>query len=923
MKRFIAVVLALIMTLSIGWVPTTYAAETAGETLKNYGLLTGDQYGNLNENQHLTRAEMMVILARMLGEFDQAFAYTKKSTFTDGNNHWAERYVAYAQFRGWTAGIGNNQFGYDNEHTVREASVFMLKALGYIADVDFTWSTAYTKAAQLGLFSTIALKADQDILRGDLFKMMLQALNTKVKGLDITLGQVLKVFPPTSTVFEVKTVKATSLKEVLVTFSKPLDKATVSSSDFTISGQAVTASVLSDGYTVSLITSSTLSNMSQYTIVIDGIRSTDGLNLNRTTMTFIAADTDAPRVISVMPASSSSIEITFSEPIMTIGTVTFNSSNLVFGVSSMSGTGTNKILVQLNGIMTNGVTYAITARDFKDHVNNNSVYFSGSLTYKPDTTPATARVLYANQAVVAFEFTKPVKGFTTNHFYHTYAAWTPLNLYKDEAMTQQVGSNELVSKIYVRFAMKSGNTILGYQLPSGAVNVTILEYAGSGQRLQDSWGNSFTGGTYRVSVVADTTKPTVTKLDATGSNTLSLEFSESVKFNSNNLQVVYSTGSTIPNLGINVTGSGRTYTIQFTGVDLTGRSIRVNLTNVEDEALLPNTMTSYTKTITMPDFVAPTLTEVVKDSNLRYVYVYFSEPMNVSSTSNTGSITNRRNYTLYSGNSSLVLSTTPTLVSGKDNRMVRLALSSTENTFVTQNSNAYLLITDVQDAAGNTMSTQTIRFTNMTDLYLNPPLLSSVRATDLRTVTAIFNQVLTRVDAGAIRVYIGNTAYTPVNLTFNPSGNQTLVTFQINRDLPYDLLNTRLEINTSSTVRLENLYDYTVEDTWMDIDDRISPAIAKTASAPVRDDVKILTDANITTITLTFTEVIKVMDYPLTTFTVADAAVTKIEVATNKVILTIAPENDMSETPSLTMNSNIQDTSGNTFRASGILSTYK
>lgn len=236
MKRLIAIGLAVIMTLSSSWISTTYAAESAGETLRNFGLLKGDQYGNLNENQYLTRAEMMVILARMLGEFNQAETYARKSTFSDSSNHWAEPYVAYAQFRGWTVGIGNNQFGYQNRHTVREASVFMLKALGYIADVDFTWSTAYTKAAQLGLFSTTALKADQDILRGDLFKMMLQSLYTKVKGLDITLGQVLKVLPPTSTVFEVKTVKATSLKEILVTFSKPLDRTTVSNTDFAISG---------------------------------------------------------------------------------------------------------------------------------------------------------------------------------------------------------------------------------------------------------------------------------------------------------------------------------------------------------------------------------------------------------------------------------------------------------------------------------------------------------------------------------------------------------------------------------------------------------------------------------------------------------------------------------------------------------------
>ena len=922
MRKLMALLLAVIMVLPGSMVPPSYSAETAGETLRNYGLLTGDTSGNLNEGNYLTRAEMMVILARMLGEFDQAAAFTRKSTFTDGNNHWAERYVAYAQFRGWTAGIGNNQFGYENKHTVREASVFMLKALGYIADVDFTWSTAYTKAAQLGLFSTTSLRADQDILRGDLFKMMLQSLYTKVKGLDITLGQVLKIFPPTSTVFEVKTVKATSLKEIQVTFSKPLDRSTVSNSDFVISGQNLTATVLADGFTVSLITSGTLSNMSQYSIVIDGIRSTDGMNLTRTTMTFIAADTEAPRVISVMPASSSSIELTFSEPIMTLGTVTVNSSNLSFGISSMSGTGTNKILVLLNGIMTNGVTYAVTARDFKDHVNNTSIYFTGSMLYKPDTTPATAKVLYANQAVVAFEFSKPVKGFTTGHFYHTYAAWMPLNLFKDEAMTQPVSISDAVSKIYVRFAMKSGNTILGYQLPSGAVNVTILEFSASGQRLQDTWGNSFSGGTYRVNVVADTTRPTVTKLDATGSNILTLEFSESVKFNVSNIQVLYSTGATIPNLWLNITGSGKAYTIQFNGIDLTGRSIRVNIVNVDDEALIPNTLTSFTKTLTMPDFVPPTLTEVVKDTNLRYVYVYYSEPMNISSTSATGSVTNRRNYTIYASNSSMVLSSTPTLVSGKDNRMVRLSLTSEEYNF-SQANNAILMITNVQDAAGNTMSTQSLRFSNMTDLNANIPVLIDAKATDLRTVTATFTQALTRVDSGAIRVYIGNTAYSPVNLTFTSVGNLTIVNFQINANMPYDLANTRLDINTSSSVRLETIYGYTVEDTNVVIADNIKPAIAKTTTGQVRDDIRISSVGETTLITITFTENIKNLAYPTTTFSVAGAVVEALTVKDNKIELTITSENEIPNTMTVRMNAQIQDLAGNTFITNSDLTAFK
>jgi hypothetical protein len=886
------------------------------------GLLKGDQLGNLNENQYLTRSEMMVILARMVGEFDQAYNYSRKSTFSDGNNHWAERYVAYAQYRGWTAGIGNNKFGYENRHTVREASVFMLKALGYIADVDFTWTNAYTKAVQLGLFSSTALKADNDILRGDLFKMMLQTLYTKVKGLDITLGQVLKVLPPTSTVFEVKTVKATSLKEIIVTFSKPLDRTTVSNSDFVIPGQTLTAQVMADGFTVSLTTAGTLTNLTQYALTIDNIRSTDGLNLTRTTLNFIASDTEAPRVLSVKPSSASSIEITFSEPIMTLGTVTVNSPNFVLGVSTMTGLGTSKINVQLTSNMTNGVNYAITARDFKDHVNNTSIYFSGSMLYTPDTTTATASVLFANQVAVAFDFSKPIKGLTTGHFYHTYAFWNPLGIYKDEAMTIPVASNEAVSRVYVKFAMKSGNTILGYQLPAGAVNVTITEYNSSGQRLLDSWGNAYAGGTYRVNVVVDTTRPTVTKLDVISGNYLSLEFSENVKFSLANIEVQYSTGAAIPGLALVISGSGKAYTIQMIGVDLTGKSIKVNIRNVEDEALLANVLTLYTKTLTIPDLVLPYVTQVVKDTSLKALYVTFSEPVNTVSTSNTGSATNRNNYVIYYGNSSFVLSNAPVNFSG--GTIFKLSLTDTEYALAST-TGAQLLISGVKDLAGNTMATQIYVISNLIDVVANKPILLDTRATDLRTVTAVFNQVLTRADLGAFNVVTGTTGYTESGIVITPaSNNQTIVTFQVDKDLPYDLANTSLVINTSGTAKILTIYGINADNSTTVIRDMIKPAISRTGSGSnVRDEIYIVDGDTPATkkIEITFTEAIK-SPVSTATFVVDKAVVTKVDVAGSLVTLTITPNADMAARPTLTMPLEVQDLAGNTFRKTGTLLTY-
>jgi hypothetical protein len=310
---------------------------------------------------------------------------------------------------------------------------------------------------------------------------------------------------------------------------------------------------------------------------------------------------------------------------------------------------------------------------------------------------------------------------------------------------------------------------------------------------------------------------------------------------------------------------------------------------------------------------------------MKYVYVTFSEPVNTASTSTAGSATNRSNYTIYYGNSSFVLSRNP--VNHSAATVIRLSLTDTEYALA-MTSGAQLMISGVRDLAGNTMNSQIYRFSNMLDVYANTPQLLSVTATDRRNITAEFTQALTRVDSGALKVTIGNNVYSVSNLTFAAAGGKTVVTFRAGADLPYDLADTRLVIDTTGTSKIQNIYGINVLNTSMLMTDKITPAIAKVGSGTtLRDDIRIETigegEAEVTTITITFTEAIKVMNYPLSTFTVSRATVTGIAVDQNKVILTINPADNMADTPTLTMNSSVQDVVGNAFRATTSLSTYR
>ncbi len=184
----------------------SYASEpTAGQELRAMGLIEGRSGGDLAEEAYLSRTEMMVVLSRLMGAYREASTWTRNSSFIDQNNHWGEPYVAYAQYKRWTAGIGSGMFGYEQRTTVQQASVFMLKALGYSSPRDFVWETAFDKAKSLGLFKDLSIYPNQMIRRGDLFKLIMNTLEANKKEMAYTLGESLGAMVGESTADNVAT----------------------------------------------------------------------------------------------------------------------------------------------------------------------------------------------------------------------------------------------------------------------------------------------------------------------------------------------------------------------------------------------------------------------------------------------------------------------------------------------------------------------------------------------------------------------------------------------------------------------------------------------------------------------------------------------------------------------------------------------
>ena len=172
--------------------------QEAIEVLQAVGIMTGDQNGNFNPDGSITRNEMAVIMAHLLNlDYDY---YRGTNPFTDVPE-WAAPYVAACAAEGVVAGIGNGQYGGSNKVTAAEASLMIMKALGYFQNAeDFgtDWQVATIRqASYIDLFKNINANAESALTRGQVAQLVLNGLKSDMvdftgdKGIqigDVTVG---------------------------------------------------------------------------------------------------------------------------------------------------------------------------------------------------------------------------------------------------------------------------------------------------------------------------------------------------------------------------------------------------------------------------------------------------------------------------------------------------------------------------------------------------------------------------------------------------------------------------------------------------------------------------------------------------------------------------------------------------------------
>lgn len=112
---------------------SSYAKQAISD-LAGAGILTGDNFGNFNPQDTITRAQMITMLARIL-KLDIK-NLPAKATFKDvPKNHWAFPYVEAAYKSGIVTGVSKDNFGVNEINTREQMAAMFVRSLG-ITDGD-------------------------------------------------------------------------------------------------------------------------------------------------------------------------------------------------------------------------------------------------------------------------------------------------------------------------------------------------------------------------------------------------------------------------------------------------------------------------------------------------------------------------------------------------------------------------------------------------------------------------------------------------------------------------------------------------------------------------------------------------------------------------------------------------------------------
>lgn len=927
-KKLLAVLVVVTMLVT-AMIPVmaadTFSYGDEAAVLYDLGLFAGQSSTEYipDLGSALTREQGVVMLVRLLGAEADALALTAAevtaslSIFTDKAeiSFWAANYVAYAVDSGFFVGVGDNKADPKGALLGKAYATMVLRAMGYIVD-----ATDYNTAALI-LYGVDGLSLeeaflfnDKQLIRDDAIGMTYAALSgtmadggTLIEAL-VTAGAVDEdaavasglYVAPVVVVADVKDVTISALKEVVVTFTAPInatEAAKVANYSIAAGANVVTAAVVSaDMKTVTLTPTTSFTNYASYAVLV---KAAVGIPAD-VTKTVKASDITVPTLLSAVPTGPKSIKLTFSEALNAVTQAnviaSFKLDNSTLAITTdIAGVAAGSKTIIINtyvNLAETSHTIALSGALITDlagyAVQPTSLVFD----YVKDTSPLSYTVGATTETTVKLTFNKAIAAgtlignanLTATHTYNT--------------PTNQVTNAAITTSDNQTFTITFANP-----LPPAASTVFVNYTSASSTLIADGYGNTIPASfSFPVTTAPDLTKPTAT-VAFVNATTLTVTYSENV-----------TAAATTPanyvlkdSAGTAIAVNAAAFTTNFTVVSLTtapmnGGAYTLTVSNVVDTSIAANAMGATTLSFTGTDKIAPTMGAITTLASDK-VKIAFSESMDIST------ITNKLAYKYLStavGAVYTTLAATDTVTAAADGKSVIIDFDMAVAVHADPIANLKLAIATFKDLAGN--------WVDGYDLVYGIPPLTNLTAT--AAVTGGSTIKLTIADSTVTGMTINDFAYSidngvnylaPTSIAVEYDATNTYVTLYtqaVMNAATTDATNIVVSTNVAGVYGIavptvKNSYANTLKITAVAATDKYAPAVAVNGLG-VKQVLKTVDLAGkITKIDVIFTENLYVPSVQDTDFTVSGTTVVSVSVAGNIVTIDVVDVTNVATTVTL------------------------
>ncbi|MGE7911044.1 S-layer homology domain-containing protein [Lysinibacillus xylanilyticus] len=828
-------------------------AKEAVQALVDAGVITGDEKGNFNPTNTITRAEAAKIFAGAL-ELEAEGSVDFKDVKKDA---WYYDAIAATVEYGIFEGVSATEFAPTKQLTRSEAAKILVEAFELEGEADLKdfadastvkpWAKSYLEVAvSNGIIKGTEvngktnLNPNASITRQEfavVFSRALELADTTVKvdkvevvdaqTLNVTLTdgtketvKLEKALEPNketevtfkikdveykakvtyvvTTATAVKSVSATNLKEVVVAFDGKVDKETATDkANYSLKSGKVIKSVklLDDEKTVVLTLEHKLDNNKVDAVSVSNVKA-GTLNITAKNVEFKAVDNEIPAVKEVKSLGTKALKVVFSEPVDDVKQGNFTLDGKAF-YGKVTVTGNEVVLTPYSTSALEVGKHSLQVSQIKDFAGFTSLTSTHDLTVEEDKVAPTVTEASATLEKLTLTFSEDVDPDSISA---SKVFWKSGSDKKAAKSVERLEGNKY------EYTFEGTNT-----LPTGSVTAYV-------EGVKDYSGNTIAADTkVVVSPQVDQTRPEVKKVEVKNATTLAITFSKTLGTsagNKNNYTVLDKDGKVISVKDAVLSNDKKTVTVTLYK-ELSDGKNTLEIKNVKDNTKLENTMLDYKEAIENADRVSPTIDSKSWNTSQRRVVIKFSEKMDVETLSNYSNYLVDINGQLRSLNSDIAsidvlhdgTTVAITFAEKISNETVEFGKDNTAGKAIIKQ----LRVLSVKDVAGNVLKEfSDNKNGNHIDFTKDNSSLAlgeyktiggkeySAALVDRKTVEIKFNAGIEDVKAGGITLPAGSTN----TISSIESNGTSTVKVKFDKEINADASNFQLDVNFAKLVTL-------------------------------------------------------------------------------------------------------------------------